>query len=61
MKGLVVYGYSTEEYVTTIMVKNWSSFMDTEAIITVLKVYGDVLTWHKGTVAGFPRSLLTSS
>ena len=54
MRGLVVYGYSTEEYVTTIKVKNWSSFMDTEAIISVLKAYGDVLTWHRGTVAGFP-------
>ena len=54
MRGLMVYGYSTEEYVTTIKVKNWSNFMDTEAIISVLKAYGDVLTFHRGTVAGYP-------
>ncbi|MCP4053823.1 MAG: hypothetical protein GY739_12310, partial [Mesoflavibacter sp.] len=54
MKGLLVYGYSSEEYVTTIKIKNWSNFMDTEAIISVLKGYGDVLTWHRGTVPGYP-------
>ena len=54
MKGLLVYGYSSEEYVTTIKIKNWSNFMGTDAIISVLKGYGDVLTWHKGTVPGYP-------
>jgi hypothetical protein len=52
--GRLVYGWSTEEYLTTVKIVNWSPFMPVEPIIERMKGYGEVVAFHKGTLPDCP-------
>ena len=55
--GRLVYGWSTEEYLTTVKISNWSPFFPEAMIVEKMAGFGEVVSCHRGTLPGFPSIL----
>ena len=55
--GRLVYGWSTEEYLTTVKISNWSQFFPEGMITEKMQGFGEVVSCHRGTLPGFPGIL----
>lgn len=55
--GQVVFGFSAQEYLTSVTIQNWRPWMEVKPIIDQMATFGEVITWNTVKTPGFPGIL----
>lgn len=55
--GKLVYGFSAQEYLTSVTIQNWRPWMEVDPILEQMSKFGDVITWNYVETPGFPNIL----
>ena len=55
--GQLVYGFSAQEYLTSVTIQNWRPWMEIEPILEQMSKFGEVITWSHVKTPGYPTIL----